>query len=564
MESARPQTAFKANGSCRDDQRWELRLANRSTETRADGADGNSARGDRSTSIALFTSILFDDGRSFDEIQGAAEPDCFRDLHLDQLFASISASRPEYDLNPFFRAPLVDRASVLWRQEVVRDLQAPMIRSAVAAFAASQVQMRAALKEQAASRHPLEQQRWLLDAALIYCEGLEVLATTLASAAPAPCSRGLKAFARHVGGQVQSSPLQRLHRRARAIANELDRIRYSVVIRGLHVEVRPYAGEGNFASDIASAFAKFGQEGHDSALSFRISDERTQVDRKVLERVARVYPAQFAELAAFCAEEKDFADPLILRFDREVQFYLAFLERLDSLEELGLAHCLPELGTGDGLEIAGGFDLALASDLARQVPKQAAVANDAALGAGQIFVMISGPNQGGKTTFARMIGQIHYLASLGLPVPASRARVQLAETILTHFEREESLSDAGGKLHADLVRVHAILNKAGRPSLVVFNEIFTSATLEDAIRLSRAIVERLRSIGSLCVWVTFLDEIATIGADAVSMVAEVLPEEPSIRTYRIVRRPPLGLAYAQILADLYGVSYERIKERMAK
>jgi DNA mismatch repair ATPase MutS len=162
-----------------------------------------------------------------------------------------------------------------------------------------------------------------------------------------------------------------------------------------------------------------------------------------------------------------------------------------------------------------------------------------------------------------MVGQVHYLAKLGLPVPASRARVPLVDAIFTHFEREESLADAGGKLHEDLGRIHAILAGATRRSLILFNEIFTSATLEDATRLSKAIAGRLRAIGSRCVWVTFIDEIATLDR-AVSMVAEVRPEDPSARTYRILRQPPLGLAYAQILAERYGVSCERVKERMTE
>lgn len=535
-------------------------MADPAIETLAVGTDGKGRRlRDHSTLARAFASILFEDGRALDELQGTPEPDHFRDLHLGQLVASISAQKPDYDLEPFFRIPLNDRASIEWRQAIVRDLQDPAIRSAVIAFAASQAQMRLALREQKARRHPLEQQRWFLDAAIFYCEGVEELAAALAAAAPA--SAGMKAFLEHLTLYTQGGRFRDLRQRASAVATALGTIRYTIVIRDSTVRVQPDDGEADFAAEIGATFAMFAQAGHEGWFSFRISDEVTRVDQQLLERVARVHPGPFAELAAFCAAEPEFADSTIIRFDREVQFYLAYLERVESREEVGLATCLPDVGDSREMEIVDGFDLALASELARQVPKRAPVPNDARLAPDQSFLMISGPNQGGKTTFARMIGQVHYLARLGLPVPASRACVPFVDAIFTHFEREESLADAGGKLHEDLVRIHAILAEATGHSLIIFNEIFTSATLEDAARLSKAVAARLRALGSRCVWVTFIDEIATMDG-GVSMVAEVRPEDPSARTYRILRQPPLGLAYAQILADRFGVSYERVRERM--
>jgi hypothetical protein len=94
------------------------------------------------------------------------------------------------------------------------------------------------------------------------------------------------------------------------------------------------------------------------------------------------------------------------------------------------------------------------------------------------------------------------------------------------------------------------------------NEIFTSTTLTDARFLGGKAMEKIIQLDLLCVYVTFVDEMASLGGSVVSMVSTIVPENPAERTYKVVRGPANGLAYALAIADKYNLTYEKLRGRV--
>lgn len=504
------------------------------------------------------TILLPGDPGTVDEAAAAPEP--FRDLHLDQVVAFIADGCRDFDVRPYYRAAPTDPDAIAYRQEVMRELEREPVLRCVEAFCDRLRKMRSELGLIEQLDYPREKQRWFLSAAQAYCEAVEGLAADLEG--QELTSRGLRALRGWLAEYVGSERFRGLARDVADRVAELSGVRYGLRIEGSSVTVVPIEGEPDYTAAVEATFAKF-RHGAVKDYRAKLSDSGRldHVEAQVLDRVALLFPAVFEALAEFAATHADFVDATLARFDREVHFYLGYLRFTEKLRASGLSFCYPRL-SATCKEVSGrnAFDLALAAKL---VPTgTAVVVNDFCLRGAERVLVVSGPNHGGKTTFARMFGQIHYLARLGCPVPGTEARLFLFDQLFTHFEREEDIRDLRGKLHDDLVRIRRILDRATPSSIVVLNEIFASTTLRDAICLSRRVMAEISRRDLLCVCVTFLEELASFDEKAVSMVSTVDPADPAIRTFRLERRPADGLAYALAVAEKHGVTYERLKERI--
>jgi DNA mismatch repair ATPase MutS len=198
------------------------------------------------------------------------------------------------------------------------------------------------------------------------------------------------------------------------------------------------------------------------------------------------------------------------------------------------------------------------------------VTNDVQMGEEGRIGILTGPNQGGKTTYTQMVGLCQILAQTGLWVPAARARLSPVDNIYTHYPVEEQVAKGTGRFGDEAQRLSQIFARGTRHSLVLLNESLASTTPGESLYIAQDIVRILRRLGARAIFATHLHELAadvaalnasTAGdSRIISLVASrrAVGDDGLPRSYKITPGPPLGRSYAQEIAAQYGISYEQL------
>ena len=507
----------------------------------------------------VFQSILFD-GTSMD-IESAEQPTCFPDLNLDQVIKAIIKDKKEYNLEKYFYIGLQDNKLVRYRNEIMQDLDNQTMATIIKNFAERMVLVKRFLKLLEDLNFEYYKKSWVLETALEYGEAVTFLYKDLKI--ETFNSRGMNEFISYLESYINNDPFNNMMKDALMIKDELSKVAYSININAGKVTVKKYEDEEDYSIDVLKTFERF-KQGETKEYKAKLIEKggMDQIDAKILDCVIRLFPEPFKLLDNFCNNYKTFVNDKILLFDREIQFYISYLNFINRLRNYGQPFCYPTLvDHKNEVYCFQSIDLALALRSLRL--NEEIVPNDFTFTGRERIIVVTGPNQGGKTTFARMFGQMHYLSLLGCPIPGSKAQLYLSDKILTHFEKEETISTLQGKLKDELKRIYDIFEAISPKSILVVNEIFNSTTLQDAIFLSKKIMQKIEELDIYCVIVTFIDEISNYSNKTVSMVSTMADDDSDIRTFKIVRKPANGLAYAISIAKRHNLTYKQVKERLS-
>ncbi|MCF3946106.1 DNA mismatch repair protein MutS [Acidiphilium sp. AL] len=254
-----------------------------------------------------------------------------------------------------------------------------------------------------------------------------------------------------------------------------------------------------------------------------------------------------AETAQTMAQVCDHILDFFAMLRAELGFYIGCLNLRAHLATKRAPMCQPEIAPPgeQWLEFTDLRDPCLSLAIEGEVVGNDCAADHAA------FVMITGANQGGKSTFLRSIGLAQMMMQAGMFVTARRFSADLRDGVFTHYHRREDPGLNSGKFDEELRRMNRIVDRAGRAPLFLFNESFAATNEREGSEIARQIVTALIETGARVIFVTHMYAFAEAYMKTNKVTVRFLRAEREAdgrRSFRILPGEPLSTSFGR---DLY-------------
>lgn len=511
----------------------------------------------------------------FPEKQGqykTLQPVFFGDLQLEGILKAILSKYMEFDIRKYFYTIPGSYETVRFRQEIYRDLEKnPFMVPALKRYTNLLLESEKCFRFYRQVDDAVKRGSYLLLTCRTYLKALELLKETLDRAELS--SDGflkLLALLDEIDADKEFGDFKTMVQEA---FSGMEELKLTLLVKKVKLSVLEDAPEPE--KDVIAQIREYMDAFDVSQPEYKEDEslvknifpsplETSPLEHTIVDILKKSRPGIFKTLEHFSDVPFTLEDDVFCHLKDEILFYISFYEFEQQLGEAGYTLAFPEITEHGGLETKEVYDMALAWK--NRFSEYNVVKNDILYEEGKSFLVITGPNQGGKTTLARAVGQSVYFMLIGLKAPCRQMKTRFFEQILTHFEVEESVETGAGKLKEELQRLKPMmLGSSGSNNFVILNELFTTATTYDARIMAKKVLEHFIGNNCLGIYVTHIQELAdeTSQPGIQSMVAQIEPGEEAVRTYKILPMAANGLGYSDSIVKKYGLDFEQVTKRIA-
>lgn len=297
------------------------------------------------------------------------------------------------------------------------------------------------------------------------------------------------------------------------------------------------------------------------------------VGRVISEYMDKQFTPVIGSYVAQIVEVTNFLEPL--------DFYVGFAEYFIKLREMSFDVCRPTLLPLDSRRMRvrnarNPLLLETRRDTSRNVwfrrirsRGNKVVPNDIEYTNDKNMFIITGPNNGGKTTYVKTVGLIQLMSQKGLFAPAESAELSFVDGIYTHFVTPEDITKGEGRYKNELRRIREIFERATPYSLVILDEPCGGTSHEEGERQSLALLDGFHRLSTATFFTTHMHRLAKEVDSGRFQAAKNLYVECTYESKRInytykVKEGSFGRSFGEEIAKELGLMPEDIEETVSK
>lgn len=286
--------------------------------------------------------------------------------------------------------------------------------------------------------------------------------------------------------------------------------------------------------------------------TFHIPDR----DMAGLDAAAELYGRGITEVAESLNRSCDHVTAFLRQLRTELGFYIGCQRLHRELRRRENPVCFPDpVPTGEHtLTCRGLYDPCLA--LANTNP---VVGNDIDAD-GIALIVVTGANQGGKSTFLRSTGLAQLMMQAGMFTAATQLRMNTRSGVFTHFKREEDETMIHGKFDEELVRMNWIVDHLPADGMLLCNESFAATNEREGSAIARDIVRALTAAGVEICYVTHMYDLASSlyhSHEDPRLFLRAERRDDGSRSFHVIPAPPLPTSYGNdVYRKVFGTDAE--------
>ena len=192
------------------------------------------------------------------------------------------------------------------------------------------------------------------------------------------------------------------------------------------------------------------------------------------------------------------------------------------------------------------------------------IANSTKLKEKERFVVLTGPNMSGKSTYMKQVALISIMAQVGSYVPAKEAKLSIVDKYLTRIGASDDILSGQSTFMVEMSEVSNILNNATEKSLIILDEVGRGTSTFDGVSIATAISIYIHNeIKAKTIFATHYHELTDLENkfdDIVNYRIEVNEKDGKVMFLRNIVKGGADKSYGIEVAKLAGLPKEILKE----